>query len=270
MPTVPQRWRTLTNTAIKWLDPPWRHKRTPERRAWAWASLASGLTCYLFAFLYIGPTAGPIVTALYALPCVIAGWAFGASGGLLVALLTMPVHAWLYATGVIPADTAGTFPVMLGLASALVVGVSVGAARDLREQFSERTSELTASEDRYRQLVDNSPEGVLVHERGVVVFANPSMARLAGAANAEALLGRTLVNLAPFEDREALARALVDGRARCTVDARLAPPHGPSLAVQMTSMPIDYRGKRASLVLVREQALMEATTLIRPTHLVKA
>lgn len=201
--------------------------------------------------MWLGPSAGASVTALYAFPCVIAGWAFGASGGLMVGMLTTPVHAWLFRADLINSAPGGVAP-FLGLVSAVVVGMSVGVARDLRERLRENGAALAESEDRYRQLVDNSPEGVLVHERGVIVFANASMARLVGEPEPARLVGRTLITLAPFEDREALASAFVhDARKTRALDARLLRGAG-EVRVEMRAMPIHYRGARASMVIVKE------------------
>lgn len=254
-------WRAIGRTLTEWIQPRWRRERPPAQRALAWACVAWALACYLFAFLWLVPTEGPGVSALYALPSVLGGWAFGAVGGLLVATLTVPLHAWLDSTGPLPGHTPG-LDLFFGFLGAAVVGTSVGVARDLRERLRERSADLAASEDRYRQLVDNSPEGVLVHERGVIVFANSSMARLVGAADAKALLGRTLVTLAPFEDREALDAHFVfarDGaRGPHSVEARLANGDAGGTLVVMTTMPIQYRGARAQLVLVREKALAAA------------
>lgn len=270
-------WSHAARTLGRWLDPAWRRERRPERRAGAWAGLGLSLACYLFVCMWLGPTAGAAVTALYAFPCVLAGWSFGTSGGLMVGMLTTPVHAWLFDAGLINADPGGVAP-FLGLVSAVVVGTSAGLARDLRERLTERGQELAASEDRYRQLVDNSPEGVLVHERGVIVFANPSMARLTGALDAKQLVGRTLVTLAPFEDREALAanfvHAMPEARGPRSIEARLAKADGSNLPVVMTTMPIQYRGSRANMVLMREASLVRtpsrlpAVTPARPvaTH----
>lgn len=260
MDTSPH-WRTYAHAFGRWIDPRWRRERAPYERAIAWASVGAALASYLFTFLWLGPSAGSAVTALYAFPCVLAGWAFGASGGIIVALLTAPLHAWLLSVGLLPEEGPG-LAAIFGVLSATVVGTSVGIARDLRERLRERSADLAASEDRYRQLVDNSPEGVLVHERGVIVFANPSMARLVGLADPRALVGRTLVTLAPFEDRETFGATFVfgrpDARSPHSVEARLAHGDDPATNVVMTTMPIQYRGSRAQLVLVREKALILA------------
>jgi PAS domain S-box-containing protein len=46
----------------------------------------------------------------------------------------------------------------------------------------------------YRLLVERSPDGILISQGGLLVFANQSAARLCGAADPEQLLGRSLTD----------------------------------------------------------------------------
>lgn len=245
---------TPAASLVALLSPRWRAQRSPLARAGAWAGLVASLTAYAIAVALLAPTAGPGAAALFAIPSLVGGWAFGLVGGALVAAISFPLHGVLF-----PQD-AGSLPAYLGAASSFAVGVSVGLLREMRERVREQGLRLAESEERYRQLTDNSPEGVLVHDKGVVVFANPAMARLLGAARAQDLVGRTLVTLVPFEDREALGARFVfphpDRHEPRCIEARLARADGDERRVVMTSLPIAYRGTRAHLVLVREQALI--------------
>ncbi|MEV5837841.1 diguanylate cyclase [Nocardia sp. NPDC052112] len=45
---------------------------------------------------------------------------------------------------------------------------------------------------RYRSLVEHTPDGIVVHERGTVVYANPATARMLGAASTDQLIGQPL------------------------------------------------------------------------------
>ncbi|GAB4550043.1 MAG: hypothetical protein Tsb0013_11600 [Phycisphaerales bacterium] len=47
----------------------------------------------------------------------------------------------------------------------------------------------TQSEERYRELVEAMPDGLVVHQNGRIVFANPQAARLRGYERAEDLIG---------------------------------------------------------------------------------
>ncbi|MGW4847547.1 diguanylate cyclase domain-containing protein [Nocardia brasiliensis] len=58
----------------------------------------------------------------------------------------------------------------------------VAAAVDAAEQLAER----------YRSLVEHSPDGICVHERGVLVYANPAAVRLLAAGTADNVIGKPL------------------------------------------------------------------------------
>lgn len=51
------------------------------------------------------------------------------------------------------------------------------------------TEALRESEERYRQLVETSPEAIAVHSEGKLVFLNPAALKLLGATSAEQLIG---------------------------------------------------------------------------------
>ncbi|MFC9439338.1 diguanylate cyclase domain-containing protein [Nocardia sp. NPDC057030] len=58
----------------------------------------------------------------------------------------------------------------------------VAAAVDAAEQLAER----------YRSLVEHTPDGICVHERGIVVYVNPATVRLVAAESADELIGKPL------------------------------------------------------------------------------
>jgi len=53
---------------------------------------------------------------------------------------------------------------------------------------------LRDAEERYRMLFEISPDGLLVHEWGLIHYANPAFARIVGAADAQQLVGRELID----------------------------------------------------------------------------
>lgn len=53
---------------------------------------------------------------------------------------------------------------------------------------------LEASEARFRALVQWSPESIVVHRAGRVLFANQATVRMCGASSAEALIGRAILD----------------------------------------------------------------------------
>lgn len=69
-----------------------------------------------------------------------------------------------------------------------------GTGTDITDQF-EAERALRRSEERYRRLVDLSPDGILIHVQDRIVFANPAAVRFLGARESEALVGRNLFDL---------------------------------------------------------------------------
>jgi PAS domain S-box-containing protein len=67
-----------------------------------------------------------------------------------------------------------------------------GANADLTEQ-RQTQARLQESEGRYRALVEWSPFGIAVHQRGRIVYVNPAAVRLLGAHTAQQLIGMPIV-----------------------------------------------------------------------------
>lgn len=69
--------------------------------------------------------------------------------------------------------------------------------------------QLEASENRYRRLVESSPDAVIVHQEGNIVFCNPAAADLLGAAAPAELLGLSILDIVPEDQRETAAQKIV-------------------------------------------------------------
>ena len=68
-----------------------------------------------------------------------------------------------------------------------------GTGTNITERV-EAEKALRRSEERYRRLVDLSPDGILIHLQGRIAFANPAAVRLLGAKSADDLIGRSLLD----------------------------------------------------------------------------
>ncbi len=61
--------------------------------------------------------------------------------------------------------------------------------RQLANEHRLMEEAIRESEERYRKLVELSPDGIAIHAGGVFVFMNPAGMRILGAASPEQLIG---------------------------------------------------------------------------------
>ncbi|MFA5267039.1 MAG: PAS domain S-box protein [Methanoregula sp.] len=63
---------------------------------------------------------------------------------------------------------------------------------------------LRESEDRYRKLVEISPDAVLLHRDGKIIYVNPAAVRIAGAGSSDELTGRNILDVVAPEFRDSV------------------------------------------------------------------
>ena len=116
--------------------------------------------------------------------------------------------------------------------------------------------ELRASQERYRALVELSPDAIAVIQDGRFVFANQQALNLVGARNFEELSSKPAMDVVPPP-----ARAPMTKRYRgLAVDARLPYVEGRlirlsdqrSIPIETAAAGIEYEGRPAIMVVVRD------------------
>jgi PAS domain S-box-containing protein len=129
----------------------------------------------------------------------------------------------------------------------------------LERQIEERQrfeSGLMESEERYRKLVELSPDGVYLFSEGRVVFANGAAAKLIGAPAPEQLIGKTIDDLVHRDYREAsrqrIKRVLEQRQDYSAVEIELVQHGGGSVRVEVASSHVTEAGKPAALIMARD------------------
>ncbi len=120
-----------------------------------------------------------------------------------------------------------------------------------------RTEEaLRDSEERYRRLVDGSPEMIFVVSDDRIVYMNETGVRLLGASSADEISGKPIAELVHPDSRGVVGarmRQVVDeGRPMPLAEQRYVRLDGSVLDVEATGVPILHFGRPAAQVFARD------------------
>jgi len=133
-------------------------------------------------------------------------------------------------------------------------GYMVGIRTDITEQM-QRNQQLKESEERYRRLIDLSPDGIMVVCNDDIVFCNAAFAKIHGADRTEQLVGRNIMTIIPPEDRAIVVKRRWEarnGQGGTLREAKNIRLDGTEVDVEKCLVRITWQGKEAFMILVRD------------------
>jgi diguanylate cyclase (GGDEF)-like protein/PAS domain S-box-containing protein len=136
-----------------------------------------------------------------------------------------------------------------------VAVTAVGTTQDITERKQAQIA-LINSEIRHRTLIEWSPEAVLVHRMGKILYVNPAAVRLFSAPYAQALMNKTTLDLIHPDYRDAqLARMRsISSHEKIppVAESKFVRMDGSLIDVEVQGTAIDYDGDLAIHVAVRD------------------
>jgi PAS domain S-box-containing protein len=112
------------------------------------------------------------------------------------------------------------------------------------------------SEKRYHDLLENSLCAIAVHRNFQLLYINPAGAKLLGASSSEELIGKHLMELVHPDCKEIVkervSRIEKEGVHAKPLEEKLVRIDGKTIDVEVTGIPITYKGKPAVQVIIHD------------------
>ena len=130
---------------------------------------------------------------------------------------------------------------------------TLGIFRDITERKA-MEKELQQSEERYRQMVEQAPEAILVHSGGEFLYVNREAVRLLGAESSETLIGKPVRSFFDPDcretSRETMRHLEASDSAAPRIDLKLARLDGSVIDVESVGTNIRLQGRPAVQVVL--------------------
>ncbi|WP_226669367.1 PAS domain-containing sensor histidine kinase [Metabacillus litoralis] len=134
-----------------------------------------------------------------------------------------------------------------------VIGV-YGTAKDVT-QFNQQQALREENEKLHHSLVEHSPDGIIITQSDVLVYANKEASILLGATSKEAVIGNHIYELFPKERGEMLVKYLENaekGLPSSLHEEKLIQMDGTKIDVEMKIIPTIFKGEKASYFIIRD------------------
>jgi PAS domain S-box-containing protein len=157
-----------------------------------------------------------------------------------------------------PFGTLGVYARALRNFTTVDVSFLQSVANVLAAAIERRSSEVAVreSERNFRSLIEASPDGVIVHREGRVVYVNPAMVACLGYQDALELLDQPLLELLHPADRDSVRQgmAAVNGGAilKPPVQRRMLRKDESVVVVEVTGLPVSFQGGPAIMAITRD------------------
>jgi two-component system cell cycle sensor histidine kinase/response regulator CckA len=143
----------------------------------------------------------------------------------------------------------GTLRLLEDVASNLTYGV--GSLR-MKAEHDQAVRDLAESEERYRSLIEMTPDAILVHSKGTILYANPAADRVFGLEG-QSLIGHSVIDLVPPDTREMIARRVANPpTGKVLAEHRMQRMDGLPFDAEIVGSSVAYHGHPARFLVIRD------------------
>ena len=114
---------------------------------------------------------------------------------------------------------------------------------------------LRESEERYRKLVEASPDAIVIHGHGEIFFVNPAAISLLGASSSADLIGTSVYDLVHPDSMKLMDERTEALKKHLPIPQqviRMIRRDGMVLDIETTALPLDYQGRLSVLAFLHD------------------
>lgn len=116
--------------------------------------------------------------------------------------------------------------------------------------------ELQKNEEKYRAVVDISPDGIAIASKGRHVFANQSLARIFGVSEPDELLGKPVMDYIHPDYRQIVTERMETQAKRGVlvplIEEKMIRADGTVIQTEVAAAPLEYKGEQSILAIIRD------------------
>ena len=154
------------------------------------------------------------------------------------------------------AETAHPAALAIGGLLLAIAALGLAVAVTLGRRWAASEEALRESETRYRNLFDTSPDGLVVHRGGQILFANRATARMLGIEDAATLAGQSIMDYVDPDFHPQVAQRFAQIEAGAEVvplaEERLVGRDGSPIDIEAATRRVWIGGEPAFLSVVRD------------------
>jgi PAS domain S-box-containing protein len=144
---------------------------------------------------------------------------------------------------------------IIGIEILVLFAMSIFIFRPLVRRSLKENSALADSEERYRNLVELSPDAVLLHSGGKIDYVNNSGVKFLGASDMNDLIGKPIMDFISPEQRELVKKRIEmskRGEKLPCIEEKLFRLDGQSVYAEVSGSSFKYKGETVTQSILRD------------------
>lgn len=151
----------------------------------------------------------------------------------------------LYTKKIAIRDSEGKNKYLLGISE------DITRRKEIEKELLNAKQKAEESEERYRTMVSILPDGVIIHQNGIIVFANEAAGKIVGANSTADLIGLNAIDFVHPDYQEVVGSRIKHGiqyrSPLQTIEEVFIGLKGEPINVLVTAFPFHYEGQPAML-----------------------